>query len=207
MTVRPAAKVRNRQTTWYVQSETQPGTYYIVHYKRDITTHHPKWTCNCPDFTERRQFNGTNCKHIAEASNYKASMEAGMTASFGNGFPMPTVRQIIDALVRVLNEGPVTDAELLWNLITILRGPDSSDDKLKEDTVAAIRGVLGLTYRNIVVTHRSPVGIESVDPNRPLDTRLNVRIKVEEKYPKAQSHFVTHYTNALIALKRLGYIK
>lgn len=73
MTVRQATRVGSRQTTWYVQSETNPNVEYIVHNKRDAVSHRPRWTCNCPDFTERQQFTHDGvCKHIVSAQTFKA---------------------------------------------------------------------------------------------------------------------------------------
>lgn len=74
MTVRAAQATRSGQIeTWYVLS-SESDQEYSIHYK-----HHPLigahvWTCNCPDFTERRQWSGENCKHIEEAQTARAEV-------------------------------------------------------------------------------------------------------------------------------------
>jgi hypothetical protein len=68
--IRPAKHFEN--VTWYVKSFGEDSDKeYIVHHK-----HHPLvgmkiWTCNCPDFTERRQWTGDVCKHIEEVLHHE----------------------------------------------------------------------------------------------------------------------------------------
>ena len=164
MNIRPAAKTRNRQTTWYVPSETDPTQDpYIVHNKRHTVSHRKVWTCNCPDFTERRQFNGTQCKHIdavqaqIRLDNSAALASSAYTASAPAQTPVTNVRQLLDTIVTVLN-GPRTKAKQLWDVLTALRGPDSDSDssQLKDLTTARIRGAIGLKDGNgggAIVSH------------------------------------------------------
>lgn len=212
MTVRQATRVGSRQTTWYVQSETNPNVEYIVHNKRDAVSHRPRWTCNCPDFTERQQFvrDGV-CKHIVSAQTFKASQEAAEAALKANppvdaGFPAPTVKQVLDTLVRVLNQNN-DQSRLLWQVISALRGPDSPQmDSLKFNTTATIRGALGITYSGIIRNPAKPFGSEHVCFDL-LNTRISVGKTVARSFPNAQEHFTYHYAEALWALKSLGYIK
>src|SRR5579864_5365638 len=98
MQVREAAKVGNRQTTWYVDSDS--GVTYIIHNKRNQVSHRKVWTCNCPDFTERRQFNGTDCKHIDEVQRYldlKVAAQAADAALAGTS--TSSAKNVIDMVV------------------------------------------------------------------------------------------------------------
>ena len=194
MQIREAAKERNRQTTWYVIGDS--GTEYIVHNKRNAISHHKVWTCNCPDWTERRQFNGTDCKHIVEVQsfvNLKIAREAADAV-------VPTVKQVIDTVVRVFN-GPRAEAKLLWDILTALRGPDSNDDDLKAITTAPIRGVIG-------IKSAGNTGV-IVSDARPFGTDLDFYVIVDQlmREHKAQAHFASHYRAAVAALKQLGYVK
>lgn len=67
--VRAAQTTHNGQVeTWYVFS-SNGGQEYSVHFKRHPLIDHHIWTCNCMDFTERRQWSGDTCKHIDEVQN------------------------------------------------------------------------------------------------------------------------------------------
>jgi hypothetical protein len=195
MQIREAAKVRNRQTTWYVTSDTTPGVEYIVHNKRNVVSHHMMWTCNCPDFTERQQFKNGQCKHITAVQNHAVNQEY---------VSLPTVNQVIDTIVRVLN-GPRDQAKQLWDVLTILRGPDNDDSALKAVTTAPLRGAIGLnpgTGTGAIINHDDPFGknVESgiEDYHRIMDKLTRIG---------AQPHFAAHYRLALLTLKSLGYVK
>ena len=197
MHIREAAKVRNRQTTWYVTSDTTPGTEYIVHNKRNVVSHHKVWTCNCPDFTERQQFKNGQCKHIMEVQNHVVNQEHS---------GLPTVNQVIDTVVRVLN-GPRDEAKQLWDILTILRGPDNDDGYLKVITTAPLRGAIGI---------RPGASGAIVNNSKPFAANLDVTEGGQDWYPmldtlakkhNAQYHFSVHYRAALNTLKRLGYVK
>jgi hypothetical protein len=202
MQIREAAKVRNRQTTWYVTSDTTPGVEYIVHNKRNVVSHHKVWTCNCPDFTERRQFNGTDCKHIDVVKHELFMQQAAQEATKAVLTEM-TVNQVIDMVVRVLN-GPRDQAKQLWDVLTILRGPDNDDTYLKAITTAPLRGAIGLNPgTGAVINHENPFGKDFHPETN--DYYVLVRELIERH--KAQPHFAGHYRSALFTLKSLGYIK
>ena len=191
MNIRPAAKTRNRQTTFYVDGDS--GVTYIVHNKRHTVSHRKVWTCNCPDFTERRQFTGTQCKHI-DAVQAQIQLESIAAAAIFHSAqaqtPVTNVRQLLDTIVTVLN-GPRTEAKQLWNVLTALRGPDSDSSYLKDLTTARIRGAIGLKDGN--------GGGAIVSNNKPFGSELNIRL-CSDAYRKlgsdlmiehsAQAHFV-----------------
>lgn len=212
MQIRPAAKTRNRQTTFYVDGDS--GVTYIVHNKHTVS-HRKVWTCNCPDFTERRQFTGTQCKHIdavqaqirldnsaaVASSAYTASAQAQAQT------PVTNVRQLLDTIVTVLN-GPRTEAKQLWDVLTALRGPDSDSSQLKDLTTARIRGAIGLKDGNgggAIVSHDKLFGSELNLGMFAGDGARFVTDLMNDHH--AQGHFAGHYRAALIALKELGYIK
>jgi hypothetical protein len=215
MTIRPAAKVRNRQTTFYVTGDS--GTEYIVHNKRNAVTHRKVWTCNCPDFTERRQFNNTHCKHIVEVQRdlmakaadaiIAAHIQIPAGATYSNGVDsqpsLPTVRQTLDTVVRVLN-GP--NGRQLWHILTALRGPDNGSISLKSTTTAEIRGAIGIKgfFTGAVCTNYGAFGKDI--QGEPVNIRDTIFQKLRDQYD-VESHFAYHYAEALIALKQLGYIK
>jgi hypothetical protein len=198
MQVKEASKVRNRQTTWYVTSETGSLVQYIIHNKRNEVTHRKVWTCNCPDFTERKQFTDGTCKHIDEVQFFVQSKERIECAH---------VKQLVDQIVTVL-KGPRSEAKQLWDILTALRGPDDCNIELKEITTAAIRAAIGLGQNSVGAV---------VNSSRPFGADLNLSADFTPDYYKlqellvddykAQYHFVIHYRQALQALKQLGYIK
>ena len=196
MQIRPAAKTRNRQTTFYVDSDS--GVTYIVHNKRHSVSHRKVWTCNCPDFTERRQFTGTQCKHI-DAVQAKIRLDTPVDQDPQR--PLPSVRGVLDMVVSVLN-GPVRSrAGQLWDVLTALRGPDSDDYKLKDLTTATIRHAIGLksdSQPGIRVVEKVPFGAKRVidAPGQLPDSVVSDLINQH----KAQYHFAVHYRSALLAL-------
>jgi hypothetical protein len=206
MQIREAAKVQNRQTTWYVIGDS--GTEYIVHNKRNAVSHHKVWTCNCPDFTERRQFKNQECKHILEVRNFvnlKVAVQAAEAAECA--LSDASVKNVLNLIVKILN-GPRAEARQLWDVLTILRGPDNDDLDLKEKTTAALRGAIGLfsnSRTGAVVSSEKPFGYNFDLWNGSNDYyRL---ISELTKQHNAQKHFAIHYRSALITLKSLGYIK
>jgi hypothetical protein len=209
MQIREAAKVRNRQTTtWYVTSDTTPGTEYIVHNKRNAVSHHKVWTCNCLSFTEREQFRNGECKHIAAVKHELFMKQAAQEATSAVLSEMTvTVKQVLDLIVKTLN-GPRAESKQLWDVLTILRGPDNDDHNLKEETTAALRGAIGLlsgSGTGAVVSNEKPFG-----HNFSLWTGSTDYYRLISELTKqhnAQEHFAIHYRSALIALKSLGYIK
>jgi hypothetical protein len=50
--------------TFYVASESHPGTEYVAQFIR--RAHQRRWFCNCPDFTFRRLPHRRHCKHLHE---------------------------------------------------------------------------------------------------------------------------------------------
>lgn len=202
MTIRLAAKVGNRQTTFYVTGDS--GTEYIVHHKRNTVSHRKVWTCNCPDFTERRQFNNTFCKHITEVQVDQAKQAivaaAQTQATAFAPAPTQTAKQMIDSIVVFLNNRTREESRQLWDVLSALRGPDSDDSHmLKDVTTARLRGAIGLRQQSFaVVSYSEPIykDVSGWDMSDSLKNSHN-----------AQHHFAKHYSNAVQALKALGYIK
>jgi hypothetical protein len=197
MMIRPATNKGNRETTFYVTGDS--GREYIIHHKRNLVSHRRVWTCNCPDFTERRQFNGTFCKHIVEVQVAQAAVTIQAVMSPASSNPAPTVKQALSVVVAVLN-GLRAEAKPLWDILTALRGPDDGNPDLKQITTATVRGAIGIMSggnTGAIVSNQRPFG---ADLDRFL---LTDRLQNEHK---AAYHFVSHYREALIALKSLGYI-
>jgi predicted nucleic acid-binding Zn finger protein len=66
MTIRVANNHTPGVRTFYVASESKPGTQYVaVHTRR---AHMNRWSCSCPDFLFRRQAKRTHrsCKHLRQ---------------------------------------------------------------------------------------------------------------------------------------------
>lgn len=75
MFVRSAQVTRNGHVeTWYVSGDS--GTDYSVHFKFHPLIGIRIWTCNCPDFTERKQWRGETCKHIDEVQYVRSTEPA-----------------------------------------------------------------------------------------------------------------------------------
>jgi hypothetical protein len=206
MQIREAAKVQNRQTTWYVIGDS--GTEYIVHNKRNAVSHHKVWTCNCPDFTERRQFKNQECKHILEVRNFvnlKVAAQAAEVALNINiyGDSVPAVKDVLDLVVKTLNG---KNGKQLWQVLTALRGPDNGHTEMKNITTAEIRGALGIKgYYTGAITHTNGAFGKEIDS----DLHSEIFSTLKRKFGSAavEYHFVDHYADALKALKELGYIK
>lgn len=221
MNVREAAKTRNRLTTWYVESETTPGVEYIVHNKRDAVSHRKNWTCNCPDFTNRRMFSREDCKHILEVKTYLYNKEEqarilrnAQIAEQQSPAPVPNeLKALLDQIVNFVNNR--WNGDLLWDILSALRGPDAENSEyLKEATSAKIRHAIGLRSNHSFVTDSYPFSPEILDALRgkvslPFDTDVRSAIKdaVQKAYPSSEYHFRAHFAKALVALKKLGYIE
>jgi hypothetical protein len=61
MTVRAANNHRPGVRTFYVASESQPGTQYVVQFIRRARQR--RWYCDCSDFKFRRLARRRHCKH------------------------------------------------------------------------------------------------------------------------------------------------
>lgn len=116
-------------------------------------------------------------------------------------------KSLIDQIVVLLNSG---EGRTFWNVISALRGPDSGDESLKYDTTATLRAAIGIEPGACGLTvadkRTEPLGLDAADPERQYGY-IKVSDEVRNRFEKAQTHFVNHYGNALIALKKLGYIK
>lgn len=64
MTVHAAQNRTPGVRTFYVQSESQPGTRYIVQHVR--RAHQRRFFCTCLDFVFRRLPRRRHCKHCRE---------------------------------------------------------------------------------------------------------------------------------------------
>lgn len=62
MTIKQANNKQPGVHTYYIHSDSG-ADYVVVHVRRAGMN---RWSCNCPDFTFRRQAKGTHrsCKHI-----------------------------------------------------------------------------------------------------------------------------------------------
>ena len=69
--------------TWYVSGDS--GTEYSVHFKVHPLIGYRVWTCNCPDFTERRQWHAETCKHIDEVQYARSTEPTLNPAAFAFG--------------------------------------------------------------------------------------------------------------------------
>jgi hypothetical protein len=214
MNVREAAKVANRLSTWYVESETTPGTEYIVHNKRNQVSHRKVWTCNCLNFTEKQFCVGGICKHIQAVQNFRnvqiakeAANKAILTTSLG-------VKEVISTLMAGLAG---TDGLTLWSLVSFLRGPDTTSSwQLKAKTTAVLRVKLGLKG-GLVDTNfvDEPFGIEILRRYREgipshhheFQSELQVALIDEFGVKVVTEHFSQHYGEALLVAFKLGYIK
>lgn len=187
--------------TRYVTGDS--GNRYIVHHKRNSVTHRKVWTCDCKDFTERRVFQNTLCKHIEFIQKMFPSHQQKQT--FNSTPPIvPTVRTILNQIVQFLNGIERSEVQDLWNILTVLRGPDSDDDALKEKTTASLRGALGLKVCGAIINTHSPFGTDYLNSNY---LRIAGIEQLKKSFPGTQHHFADHYFLALGALKRQGYIK
>lgn len=64
MTVHAATNHTPGVHTFYVESESQPGTRYVVQFIR--RSGQRRWFCDCPDFKFRRLARMRHCKHARE---------------------------------------------------------------------------------------------------------------------------------------------
>jgi len=64
MTVRLAEHHSAGVHTFYVASESQPGTEYVVQFIRRAGQR--RWFCDCADFKFRRLARKRHCKHLHE---------------------------------------------------------------------------------------------------------------------------------------------
>ncbi len=199
MTIRPATNKGNRETTFYVTGDS--GREYIIHHKRNLVSHRRVWTCNCPDFTERRQFNGTFCKHIVEVQVYQSLATILATQVQASSAPVSSPKQVVDNLISFLNNAPRVDSRLVWEIVTALRGPDDNNNALKNVTTARLRGAIGLNAggsTGAIVEFEEPI-------NKNLDSWVIID-ELKQSHGAAY-HFAKHYAHAVQALKVLGYIK
>lgn len=60
--IREATSHRRGVRMWYVESDSEPGTFWWVQHMR--TRHMDRWTCNCPDYQIRQMPIRRHCKHI-----------------------------------------------------------------------------------------------------------------------------------------------
>jgi hypothetical protein len=123
-------------------------------------------------------------------------------------------KKLIREVVDYLNNGPEEDANYLWWILTVLRGPDVDlvpslsdhsnfnlpNKSLKSLTTARIRKIIGLNPGDFspVCTRQGAIindGIPSQDEILALYRQT------------VNSHFFGHFANALRALRQLGFIK
>jgi hypothetical protein len=62
MTIRAANNRTIGVRTFYVTSESQPGTEYVAQFIR--RSHQHRWFCDCADFKFRRLARRRHCKHL-----------------------------------------------------------------------------------------------------------------------------------------------
>jgi hypothetical protein len=218
MNVREAAKVRNRLSTWYVESETTPGTEYIVHNKRSEVSHRKTWTCNCLDFTERQFYRGGICKHIQAVQNFRNLQIAKAEAEKALSTPAatPVLLSVKDIIATLMTGFKQPEGLSLWNLVSFLRGPDTVGSwKLKSKTTAVLRAKLGMA-KGLVDTNfmDEPFGIELVrkyfglNDGRKYEFQSRLSEELRSEFPQVVTeHFANHYSEALMTAYKLGYIK
>lgn len=213
MNVRESAKVGNRLSTWYVESETTAGLEYIIHNKRNQVSHRKVWTCDCPDFTNRQFFKGGICKHIQAVQNFRNLQIAKEEASKSLPATALGVKEIISTLMAGLAG---TDGILLWSLVSFLRGPDTKQSwQMKAKTTAVLRVKLGLK-KGLVDTnfYDEPFGMEILrrypEPGNHYVFHSALRDALINEFGGSEvvtEHFSQHYGEALLAAQKLGYIK
>jgi len=64
MTIRAADNRTSGVQTFYVASESQPGTQYVVQHIRRAGQR--RWFCDCADFKFRRLARKRHCKHLRQ---------------------------------------------------------------------------------------------------------------------------------------------
>jgi hypothetical protein len=210
MRIRTAVNPKNQGSTYYVTGDHE--TEYIVHHKRNAVSHRRAWTCNCPDFTERRQFRNDICKHIqfvatmmiipsTQLAPAPIPVSVSVSAPASVLSVSATAKSVLESVVSVLNSD-TDDAGILWDILTALRGPDNSDDKVKNKTTARIRHVIGLkssTRSGAITNTEKPVGANQI-------TYFWATLDAVRTHVSAEPHFLSHYTKALIGLRKLGLL-
>jgi len=90
------------------------------------------------------------------------------------------------------------ERHILYDVLTLLRGPDQNKDFLKEITTEKIR--------HLLFSGNSPVGYcaVSVDPITKSDLEKIGEIDMPNR---TTSHFLRHVADAFEQLRKLGYIK
>lgn len=103
--------------------------------------------------------------------------------------------EITDALKQLNSKAAMRDNGqiLVWDIITALRGPDCSNERLKELTTAKIRKAIGLTGAAMPGYVVAKDEYLTTDEKRELDVLLR----------DAGAHFTMHYANAVEAIKEL----
>lgn len=111
-------------------------------------------------------------------------------------------KEIIQSIVKFLNrsnfKGGNDGGNLLWHVLTALRGPDSGSDVLKEFTTAKVRAAIGIKPTG----HNRAGAIVGVRP-----TTLPSAVPYNEKHGEISYHFNAHFSKAVEALKVLGFIE
>lgn len=116
------------------------------------------------------------------------------------------VKAIIRDAVKIFNSGAESEARNLWAVLSALRGPDSANYTLKQETTSKIRSVIGILNDNNVSIdsmRSKPESLVSfVSQLKPIDNYLS-----EKDIEEVQTHFASHYRYAVEALEKLGFIK
>lgn len=101
--------------------------------------------------------------------------------------------RILNKLSRTLDKGG-ENARYVWAILAALRGPDSSNERVKEHSTAMIRSFL--------VDHEDK-------PSGTLESLVVHEFNSYQfhRYPDASEHFNSHITSAFEALVALGFIE
>lgn len=109
---------------------------------------------------------------------------------------------LTDVILKLINKTenyeacyPYQNTELLWDILTALRGPDEDTDELRPQlkrlTIARIRGILNLDYVSVGV-RGAALSQEEIE-------------RRDKLLRKTSTHFQRHFKIAMDALFSLGY--
>lgn len=99
-------------------------------------------------------------------------------------------KNLIDTIVAFINVHDEA-SKSVWDILTALRGPDTGDGKLKEETTARLRHAVGLS---MISTWNSVGFITNSSPMR-----------LPDQYCSFLDHFEYHYKQAYHTAEKLGF--
>ena len=121
---------------------------------------------------------------------------------------MTKKKNVVEKFKTWFTRLPPDETRQLYDLLCLLRGPDSSPKRVfstvdaKIATTQRVRHILGVDYDSVPDTNGRVSGPASTDaPFQPTESIL----ETVEKY--SNPHFVGHVKDALKTLVELGYVK